>query len=153
MIAAVIRRATSDELGEIARVFLAARLKMQADGIAPFVHPHETLQPFLARAMREGPIFLGVWQGHIAAMAGLTPGWLDHLYVEPDAQGNGLGTALLKTAMREPEAANGLQLWCFQANAGARRLYERHGFMAEEMTDGQGNEEKTPDIRYVWRPA
>jgi GNAT superfamily N-acetyltransferase len=151
LIAAVIRRATADELDEIARVFLAARLKMEADGIAPFVHPPDSVRPFLARVMREGPMFAGVWQGRIAAMMAMTQGWLDHLYVEPPAQGNGLGTALLKTALREPEADHGLQLWCFQANAPARRLYERHGFVVEELTDGHGNEEKAPDVRYALR--
>ena len=31
-------------------------------------------------------------------------------------------------------------------------LYERHGFVAEEFTDGHGNEERTPDIRFRWTP-
>ena len=42
------------------------------------------------------------------------------------------------------------QLWTFQDNARARRFYEARGFVAEEFTDGAGNEEKTPDVRYVW---
>ncbi len=151
MIAAVIRRATADEAGPIAALFLAARRKMQDDGIAPFVHPPESVEPFIRRTMRDGSVHVAIWKGEIAAMMGLTPGWLDHLYVRPGAQGHGLGEALLKTALREPEARKGLQLWCFQSNAGARRFYERHGFRAVELTDGMGNEEKRPDVRYERR--
>jgi len=35
-------------------------------------------------------------------------------------------------------------------NGPAQRLYERHGFVAVERTDGAGNEECEPDVRYVW---
>jgi putative acetyltransferase len=41
-----------------------------------------------------------------------------------------------------------LRLWTFQRNAGARRFYERNGFAAVELTDGLGNEEREPDVRY-----
>jgi hypothetical protein len=34
----------------------------------------------------------------------------------------------------------------------ARRFYERHGFVSVERTDGLHNEEREPDISYVWRP-
>ena len=43
------------------------------------------------------------------------------------------------------------KLHCFQANEGARRFYERHGFRAEAFGDGSGNEEGLPDITYVRR--
>ncbi|GHD97675.1 hypothetical protein GCM10010339_00960 [Streptomyces alanosinicus] len=46
----------------------------------------------------------------------------------------------------------GLSLWTFQVNKPAHRFYERHGFTAVESTDGSGNEEREPDVRYVWRP-
>jgi hypothetical protein len=41
-----------------------------------------------------------------------------------------------------------VRLWCFQANSGARRFYERHGFVAVEFTDGHDNEEGCPDVLY-----
>ena len=44
----------------------------------------------------------------------------------------------------------GLQLWTFQVNEAARRFYERQGFVAAESTDGSGNEERSPDVRYTW---
>jgi hypothetical protein len=49
---------------------------------------------------------------------------------------------------------NSLELWCFQANSRARRFYEARGFHAILFTDGAGNEERTPDVRYRWeRPS
>jgi putative acetyltransferase len=86
----------------------------------------------------------GLLQGHIA----LRPGWIDHLYVDPDAHGRSIGTGLLNLAKAQQSE---LRLHTFQANAGARRFYERHGFEIESMTDGDANEEKMPDICYVWR--
>jgi len=48
--------------------------------------------------------------------------------------------------------AGGIELWTFQVNEAAARFYERHGFVAAERTDGAGNEERSPDIRYTWQP-
>jgi hypothetical protein len=38
-------------------------------------------------------------------------------------------------------------------NESAHRFYERHGFEPVEHTDGSGNEEREPDVRYVWPPG
>jgi GNAT superfamily N-acetyltransferase len=70
--------------------------------------------------------------------------------VLPEAQGQGVGTALLDVAKR---AVARLQLWTFQRNAQARRFYEARGFVVVEQTDGTGNEEKEPDARYLWTRA
>ncbi len=74
--------------------------------------------------------------------------WLDQLYVDPDVTGRGIGTLLLDHA--KEQRRGGLQLWTFVSNLGARGFYERHGFVEVERTDGAGNEEQAPDIRYVW---
>ncbi len=76
--------------------------------------------------------------------------WIEQLYVLPEAQGQGVGTALLDVAKR---AVARLQLWTFQRNAQARRFYEARGFVVVEQTDGTGNEEKEPDARYLWTRA
>lgn len=74
--------------------------------------------------------------------------WLEQLYVDPQAAGRGIGSRLVELAkQRRPD---GLQLWTFESNECARRFYERHGFRPVERTDGIGNEEHAPDLRYLW---
>ena len=76
--------------------------------------------------------------------------WIEQLYVLPAAQARGVGDALLDVAMH---SADRLQLWTFQRNAPARRFYEVRGFVPVEQTDGSGNEENEPDVRYLWTRA
>jgi len=85
--------------------------------------------------------------GEIAGFCAFTPGWVNYLYVLPKYQGSGIGSRLLNEAKSENAV---LQLWTFQENQKARNFYERHGFKLVEETDGAGNEEKQPDVRYVW---
>ncbi|KTS13191.1 acetyltransferase, partial [Methylobacterium indicum] len=73
--------------------------------------------------------------------------WIEQLYVLPDAQGRGIGGALLAIAQ---QAVDRLQLWTFQRNARARSFYEARSFVVVERTDGSRNEEKEPDVRYLW---
>ena len=82
----------------------------------------------------------------IAVMA-VKPGWLDQLYVLPEFQGRGAGSALLELAKSRYAQ---LELWTFERNRRARAFYEARGFVAVEITDGAHNEEKEPDIRYLW---
>jgi ribosomal protein S18 acetylase RimI-like enzyme len=69
---------------------------------------------------------------------------VEHLYVQPDFQRAGIGSALLEVAKsRRPGA---LRLWVFQRNHGARAVYARHGFTEVRFTDGPDNEEQEPDV-------
>ncbi|MFJ7072530.1 GNAT family N-acetyltransferase [Streptomyces sp. NPDC098781] len=75
---------------------------------------------------------------------------LSQLYLDPDWRGRGLGDRFVDLAKRS--RPGGLSLWTFQVNKPAHRFYERHGFVPVEYTDGSGNEEREPDVRYDWRP-
>lgn len=75
---------------------------------------------------------------------------LSQLYLAPDWRGRGLGDRFVSLA--KERSPLGLTLWTFQVNRPAHRFYERHGFVAVEYTDGGGNEEREPDVRYLWRP-
>lgn len=70
------------------------------------------------------------------------------LYIDPKERGQGVGSKLLTNAMHQEDQ---LTLWTFQANTGAQAFYERHGFTPVEHTDGAGNDEGLPDIRYHWQ--
>ena len=88
--------------------------------------------------------------GGIVGFAAIAPGWLEHLYLDPAFQRQGIGRKLLDLAKkRQP---GGLQLWAFARNHRARRFYEAAGFRLVEETDGDGNKEREPDVRYLWRP-
>ncbi|QOV39052.1 GNAT family N-acetyltransferase [Streptomyces ferrugineus] len=81
----------------------------------------------------------------------LDGGLLSQLYLDPDWRGRGIGDRFV--ALAKQRRPDGLSLWTFQVNRPAHRFYERHGFVAVEYTDGGGNEEREPDVRYVWRPG
>jgi len=70
--------------------------------------------------------------------------WIDQLYVLPGFVGQGIGSALLGHGLAS--LPRPVRLYTFQANAGARRFYKRHGFSAIEFTDGSLNEERCPDV-------
>lgn len=60
-----------------------------------------------------------------------TSSFVKDLVIAPEWQGRGLGTALLATAMLalRKQGAGEVRLKVVTANAGARRLYERMGFI------------------------
>jgi GNAT superfamily N-acetyltransferase len=143
----MLRRATSEDVEEIGRLFLRARDRMTYLPVVP-----DEDRPLLGGIVtRDREVWVAEEDGRIVGFMALGEGWLDHIYVDPEQQNRGTGTALLTLAMqRRP---NGLQLWAFQKNEGARRLYERHGFRLEQLTDGADNMEREPDALYVWEPA
>ena len=96
-------------------------------------------------------VWVAEQSGRVIGFVGLGEDVLRHLWVEPEAQNRGVGTALL--ALAKERRPSGLRLSVFQKNLGARRLYERHGFTLVELTDGRNNEEREPDALYQWRPG
>jgi ribosomal protein S18 acetylase RimI-like enzyme len=74
---------------------------------------------------------------------------IDHLYVRPDCTGRGIGSQLV--ALAQQLRPDGMRLYTFQINTGARRFYERHGFTVVDFNDGERNEEREPDVLYEWR--
>lgn len=86
--------------------------------------------------------------GVVIGFCAFKEGSLDHLYIHPSYQRQGLGAQLLERAKH----GNGLlRLWVFQKNHGARSFYEQHGFTLEHTTDGSSNEQREPDACYFWR--
>ncbi|WP_030319119.1 GNAT family N-acetyltransferase [Streptomyces sp. NRRL B-3229] len=89
-------------------------------------------------------------EGRVVGLMVLAEGLLSQLYLDPDWRGRGIGDRFV--ALAKERSPQGLSLWTFQVNKPAHRFYERHGFVEAERTDGSGNEEREPDVRYVWRP-
>lgn len=144
-----IRPARPKDAEAIADVYLAS---FAATYEFPRAHSDDDVRRWVAEVL---PRTREVWvasdpDGTILAMMALTADMLDQLYVAPGRTGHGIGSRLIGLAKElRPE---GLDLYTFQVNAGARRFYERQGFIAIAFGDGSDNEEHQPDVRYAWRP-
>jgi GNAT superfamily N-acetyltransferase len=57
--------------------------------------------------------------------------WLEHFYLSPHHQGQGLGTAVLGTVLATADADGATVRLNVLQGSPARRLYERHGFVVE----------------------
>jgi GNAT superfamily N-acetyltransferase len=142
-----IRRATDDDAGAVVDLYLRAR-RASIPAIPPGVHTDDEVRTHFAVTVLPGrETWVAEDDGAIVGMLVLDGSWVDHLYVDPGSTGRGVGTELLDHA--KACRRDGLDLWAFQSNAGARRFYERHGFVAVAETDGD-NEEGAPDVRYRW---
>jgi GNAT superfamily N-acetyltransferase len=142
-----LRRAHQKEWLEIAELWLRSR-RASVPAIPPPVHPDEEVRTWFREVvLPHREVWVTEADGAVIALLVLDGDSVDQLYVAPDWTGKGVGSRLLGVAkQRRP---TGLQLWAFQANAGACRFYERNGFIATNTTQGD-NEERAPDVRYQW---
>ena len=142
----MLRRATADDAPAMGTLHILA---MRTLTFLPQLH---TTQEAIAWMAGEILPNQEAWVAEVAddvvGYIVFTDDWINQLYVHPDHHGQGLGAALLAHVLA---TGTPKQLWTFQQNERARRFYETRGFEAVEFTDGAGNEEKTPDVRYVWR--
>jgi GNAT superfamily N-acetyltransferase len=142
----VIRRASPADADAVGRVFVRARDEMTY--LPRIVDQH---RPKLGGWIVERhEVWVAEEDGRIVGFAGLRPGLLEHLYVDPAEQNRGIGTSLLDHV--KGLLPDGFELWVFQKNEAARRFYERHGARLVRLTDGADNMEREPDALYEWRP-
>jgi GNAT superfamily N-acetyltransferase len=145
-----LRPATRADLPTIADVFIATRAAA-APAMPLSIHPpHEVHACYGGLDLDAGERETWVAEDHrgIVAFTELKGAWLDDLYVLPEAQGEGIGAALLDLV--KSLRPGGFSLWVFETNTPARAFYARHGLVEREHTDGSGNEERAPDIRMEW---
>jgi len=132
---------------EIAAQVLRTTFDHALPWLAGLHTPEQDRWFFRERVFRTCAVW-GAFDG--AAMIGVIAfreGWIDQLYVLPQAQRRGVGSELLQVAQN---AFPRLQLWTFQRNRQARRFYEARGFALVRETDGAANQEKEPDALYLW---
>ena len=147
-----IRRASADDAEAVAEIFVRSFGTLT---FLPRLHSDEDQRRFIRNVVLPNEeVWVAEREGEIVGFASVSrrngDDYLQHLYVAPEHQGRGVGDALLaQVKLRRPR---GFRFWVFQANDHARRFYERRGCRVLELTDGSGNEEKTPDALYEWRP-
>jgi GNAT superfamily N-acetyltransferase len=145
-----LRLATDEDAIAIADVFSASFRLLT---FLPMLHTIEDDRRYVSSVLlRECSMTVVEDDTGIVAFLARQGEEIRQLYTRPDRIGRGAETQLIEAAKASEIAA--LELWCFQANTRARRFYEARGFRAVRFTDGAGNEERTPDVRYRWdRPA
>lgn len=144
-----IRRLAEVEMDEAALV-----LRQSFDAQYPWLtglHTPEEDRTFFRDILYPSCQIWGAIAQELIGIIAFRAGMIEQLYVLPDCQGRGAGSALLAVAMAQSDE---LELWTFQRNARARRFYEAKGFVATKKTDGSENEEREPDVLYRWeRPV
>ena len=141
-----IRRAQLADMASVATLHRLAFFRAMPH--MPALHtPADDLEFFSTVVFPSTEIWLSEQAGAAVGFIAFRADWVDHLYVHPDHQRSGIGSALLELAKSSTQC---LRVWTFQCNLPARRFYERHGFRIECETDGVNNEERQPDVHYVW---
>jgi GNAT superfamily N-acetyltransferase len=141
-----LRQATVDDAEAIAQIYFASFRLLT---FLPMLHDIDSYRWYVAnRMLKEWTVTVAEDDSGIVSFLGLQCEEVGHFYTLPDRIGQGAGTQLMQ--MAQANGADALELWCFQANARARRFYEARGFRAIRFTDGADNEERTPDVRYRW---
>jgi GNAT superfamily N-acetyltransferase len=145
----ILRRATAADAQAIAIVHRTA-MRVSLHFLPELHTPEEDLKFFADRFLPTQEVWAADDGGSIVGYVGFDAGWIHHLYVLPERQGEGIGPKLLDLAMNDDRPR---RLWTFQENERARRFYEARGFVLIQLTDGSENEENTPDALYEWRPG
>ena len=146
-----VRLATTDDAEALADLYSDAR-RAAVPQMPPAIHTDDEHRGYYARQLAEDEItgWVAESEGERLGFAICTPTFLEGIYIRADLKGQGIGSLLLDVV--EATHPEGYELWVFESNTGARRLYERRGLVVVERTDGAGNEEKAPDLRMAWQP-
>ena len=145
----MLRPACPEDAAAVADVLIESRKAFSP--FAPTTHEPEEVRGWVAQYLvPSGGVTVATSEGAVIAVLAISEdeaaSWIDQLYVLPGFENLGLGTSLLRHAhaiTRKP-----VRLYTFHQNSGARRFYERHGYRAIAMSDGQNNEEGCPDVLY-----
>jgi ribosomal protein S18 acetylase RimI-like enzyme len=144
----LIRRSEAVEAPQVADLFLAS---FGARYDFPLAHTPDEVRGWVAEdLLPTTETWVAVAGDELVGFLSLREAFLEQLYLAPWWTGHGVGSRLVELAKQRRPA--GLELFTFQVNDGARRFYERHGFVAVWFGDGSENEEGQPDVRYAWRP-
>lgn len=104
---------------------------------------------FRERVLPGNQTWVAVRDADLLGFLTLNGSYIARLYVHPESQGSGVGSALLQHAKRC--SPDGLELQTHQRNTQARRFYERRGFKAARFGVSPPPESE-PDVEYHWRP-
>ena len=145
----VLREALNSDAAAVAEVMVASRQAFIP--FAPMAHSVSEVRTWVESTLiPSGGVTVACISEEVVGVLARSQAngisWVDQLYLLPGFVGKGLGTLLLEHGLKSLNRP--VRLYTFQANAGARRFYEKHGFRAIAFSDGSTNEEKCPDILF-----
>jgi GNAT superfamily N-acetyltransferase len=143
-----VRRIRRDEIDETGRMWQRSQRAAYTWFRPEQFHPLEDALAYFRNTICEGRnVWVARYQGEVVGVLALDGEFLDHLFVDPDHQGRGIGSRLLEKAMSlNPER---LKLVTLQRNQRARRFYEKRGFVVTKRGTSPPPESE-PDIWYEW---
>ncbi|MBO0757307.1 MAG: GNAT family N-acetyltransferase [Bradyrhizobiaceae bacterium] len=164
----LVRRAVVADVEQMARLHIAASRRAYT-GLIPdraldAIGPDERSRRWAESLASAGPdetILVGASEGRIAGLGHCGPqrtmlpfpGEFFCVYVAPEAQRQGVGTALMIAMARfliDREIA-GASLWVARDNLPARRFYDRLGGSVWAEKEEARPEFVLPEVAYVWR--
>lgn len=154
------RRAGAVDAPRVAALLIDTRRAFMP--YAPLAHTEDEVQAWVAQQLVPGggvmlltrgdgraggrPEVLGLVATEPGTGDSAHPSWITQMAVDPAQVNCGHGSRLLGWALQA--LPRPIRLYTFQANHGARRFYERHGFRAIAFGAGRDNEERCPDVLY-----
>ena len=110
------RRAEADDARVVADVWLRSR-RASVPSIPSPVHSDDEVREWFATVVLPTRETWVIEDDAVVALLVMDGNWVDQLYVDPAYLGRRLGSQLLDLA--KEHHPDGLDLWTFQANAGA----------------------------------
>lgn len=133
-----LRPAMAADAAALAAIQLAARTSADI----PNLHTAAEDLAFHQGLIAGKTVMVAERDGVPVGFAAIHDGWLEHLWVLPQHHRQGIGRTLLAWARK----SGVLKLYVFTHNARAIAFYRAHGAVQIAESDGQGNEERLPDL-------
>jgi ribosomal protein S18 acetylase RimI-like enzyme len=146
----VIRAATAADAPALASIQARGWRWAYGDFIAPEEMPVEAeREPVFRELAQRGAVRVFDQDGTVVGYASVADDELTSLYVDPAAQGAGVGTRLLADAVERMRAGGHRRAWLlvYADNGQGRAFYERHGWQRVGELLGQGRW-RAPGYRY-----
>ena len=145
--AVIVRDAVHNDIPIIADIL--TRATRAAYTFMAWTHNDDDFAAFVRASFDEWDVVrMAEAAGQSVGFCCLSGDVVDQLFVAPELQRRGAGSALLNDVMTLRPC--GFTLHTFQANRAARVFYENRGLVAVDF--GVSEEEKEPDVTYRWRP-
>ena len=143
-----LRRAAPADADAVSHVLLRSR-EEELPWLAVIHRPVE-LRQWVGEDVVPGHwAWVALVEGRVVGVVAMADGWLEQLYVLPEAQGHGVGRALLDVA--KENSGGLLQIHVLQRHARAQRFYAAAGFVVTAAGPGDADADGEPDLVMTWR--